>query len=868
MLEWGITSTLFVLAVLVIRCLFKNKISRRVMYLLWLPVLLRLLLPVTLFHNSYGVANYLPQKEEPSVVAFETVPANVNGDTQVMVPVIMNNHEEIPEYIYESNADAETNNQVITINENVVHNEQPSKNHAVKLNYNVLFIIWCAGVAVTGVTFLLMNLIFTLRIRKTGKKYDRYNNIDVYDSKLVVSPCLSGLFSPKILLNTDVIDSEKEYGFVLEHEYTHYLHRDNIWAVLRMAAICLHWYNPLVWYGARVSIQDCEMACDEAVIKKVGEADRIAYGNTLLHMISVGGGFKNIAFVATTMVDSKKNIKERIISIAKKPRVSKIIMAVAVILVTVIAVIAFSGKKNDDKKTTPDETVSSEETTEADEIEPFVDTWAQAICDNDFEALSYYMSDEMKGKFEKDGFPLENYAKCGYNITKNKAGHAQIMYYVVASDYHLDYWVEDIYMIYSDKRLVVQREETVHFDVVIDSSESFMQVFPFTSYISGTPADYQTNGIGEKLNEEALGNREKYAALFEPDTAAEYIFNLVKNNGLIEYSIIREDASNAILRVDFNKEHPVYFLFKMVKPYGEEGIWVVDSMTSMEYVFNGREIASYKADLTGDGMDDVISVKLMCYDTDDIKDAEYLVNYKNRTILITIVDGASPYSNYLYVKGYSAQHSDNGEMSLVRRNGKYYILETRMWTGQGEYDFEVNVFDFKDGNYNVVDTYSKGGKIEQAPYSEYMESIMPWAEDGIVLCACNSNSRSGQDVCISMRDKQYGTKDFFREFLARYINISRHLRIEGKYYTGTDVIGELNDTYKIEGYIESTVSTDEIEHAPSGASDFGCVGNPYTGVSDKGYRLVMLEDGKYHYFYQIGFITYSFGNLPTELVTK
>ena len=205
----------------------------------------------------------------------------------------------------------------------------------------------------------------------------------------------------------------------------------------------------------------------------------------------------------------------------------------------------------------------------------------------------------------------------------------------------------------------------------------------------------------------------------------------------------------------------------MVKPYGKEGIWVVDSMTSMEHVFNGREIASYRADLTGDGMDDVISVKLMCYDTDDIKDAEYLVNYKNRTILITIVDGASPYSNYLYVKGYSAQHSDNGEMSLVRRNGKYYILETRMWTGQGEYDFEVNVFDFKDGNYNVVDTYSKGGKIEQASYSEYMESIMPWAEDGIVLCACNSNSRSGQDVCISMREKQYVTKDFFREFLAK-----------------------------------------------------------------------------------------------------
>ena len=39
------------------------------------------------------------------------------------------------------------------------------------------------------------------------------------------------------------------------------------------AALLLHWFNPLVWLAFRLGVQDMEMACDEAVLRRLSPKD-------------------------------------------------------------------------------------------------------------------------------------------------------------------------------------------------------------------------------------------------------------------------------------------------------------------------------------------------------------------------------------------------------------------------------------------------------------------------------------------------------------------------------------------------------------------------------------------------------------------
>jgi beta-lactamase regulating signal transducer with metallopeptidase domain len=135
---------------------------------------------------------------------------------------------------------------------------------------------------------------------------------------------------------------------VLAHEETHYHHKDHIWSLLRCICLVVHWYNPLVWLAAALSRRDSELACDEGAIRRLGEEQRAAYGRTLIGLTCTGAG--RLLRTATTMTGSKKSIKERIVLIAKKPKM-KIYTLVAVILIAAIAAgCTFTGKETEQQR--------------------------------------------------------------------------------------------------------------------------------------------------------------------------------------------------------------------------------------------------------------------------------------------------------------------------------------------------------------------------------------------------------------------------------------------------------------------------------------------------------------------------------------
>lgn len=95
------------------------------------------------------------------------------------------------------------------------------------------------------------------------------------------SPYTVGIISPKIILPDNLGGEEKR--FVLVHERTHIKRHDNLWRALAAATCALHWFNPFIWLFLKCFCEDTELSCDESVIEKLGEKERLMYAETILN---------------------------------------------------------------------------------------------------------------------------------------------------------------------------------------------------------------------------------------------------------------------------------------------------------------------------------------------------------------------------------------------------------------------------------------------------------------------------------------------------------------------------------------------------------------------------------------------------------
>ena len=323
MMELTITSSVLILVVIVLRHFFKGKISLRLQYTLWVLVLIRLLVPVTLFESPISVMNAVQASRYARAVSVTSTPA----------PTLSS------EYGGMGGSDGIEQNGTNSVT-NVSH-------HA--FHWGLLAQWgWYIGIGIIGSTLLLSNLSFSRKLRKTRKKYQADNcKLPIYEVEALPSPCLFGVFRPAIYITPNVIGDETKLRHVLAHELTHYHHGDYIWSALRSICLAIYWYNPLVWLAATLSRRDAELACDESTIKSIGEANRAEYGRTLIGLTCEKRRAMDLLCCATTMTDGKNGIKERITLIAKKPKML-VPAFIAVLLVAFIAVgCTFTRAKNE-----------------------------------------------------------------------------------------------------------------------------------------------------------------------------------------------------------------------------------------------------------------------------------------------------------------------------------------------------------------------------------------------------------------------------------------------------------------------------------------------------------------------------------------
>lgn len=332
MIEWVVSSCILILAVIALRYLLRGRISLRLQYALWLLVLARLLLPVSFGSTDISVMSVV--EKAPAVQAVESVRE---------VDTIWQAHDGSVEGYPAGPLMPDT---PVTVAPSVTNDQFSRMESALTLRKLLLPIWWC-GAAVTLLMFLSANLRFAGRLRKSRRPLAVEGAaLPVYVAEERAVPCLFGLFRPAIYVTQATADDPVLLRHAVAHETTHFRHGDHVWALLRAVCLALHWWNPLVWWAAKLSRQDGELACDEATIRALGETERAAYGRTLIRM-ACGRGVSPL-LTATAMDGGKTSLHERIVLLAKKPRTAAL-AAIALVLAAALCVgCTFTGAKKEE----------------------------------------------------------------------------------------------------------------------------------------------------------------------------------------------------------------------------------------------------------------------------------------------------------------------------------------------------------------------------------------------------------------------------------------------------------------------------------------------------------------------------------------
>ncbi len=362
MLQWIISSSVLIAVILLLRLLLKGRISLRLQYGLWALVLLRLLLPFTIGSSPISVSNFAPTEAQtpPPVVAVDQESAD-QDQAPIVVPD-QTRQPQVEDQIPQSQTPV-TQQPVTQQPVTQAPTEPAATDSHNKINLSaaeILRILRVVGSVAVGIWFAAVNLRMHRKLRASRRPVEVENcSLPVYVSDQVDTPCLFGLFRPAIYLTEACLEDESTLRYAIVHEQTHYRHLDFLWALLRCLCLALHWYNPLVWWAALASQKDAELACDESVLRRLGDSDRAPYGRALLRLTCEKR--PRLLSVSTTMTGSAKNIKERITMIVKKPKMA-IYTLVAVLLITAIAIsCTFTGAEkdatDDSQITTPQEAV-------------------------------------------------------------------------------------------------------------------------------------------------------------------------------------------------------------------------------------------------------------------------------------------------------------------------------------------------------------------------------------------------------------------------------------------------------------------------------------------------------------------------------
>ena len=437
----------------------------------------------------------------------------------------------------------------------------------------------------------------------TPDSHKKKNNVSVWECDRIPSPFVLGIIRSRIYIPFRM--PKQEQAYILAHEECHIRRLDPLWKLIAFLLLAVYWWNPLVWCAFFYMVRDMEMSCDEAVIEQFGNEIKQGYSNSLLSFAMERHPY-SFAPVAFGEGDAGRRIKN--VLNFKKPHTWVAILVF--VLLVVVGVSCLTNGKDKISSETVSDTENSQmqqtavETTEApmssdnsstvQESLQSVDKWAQAFAARDVRTIQDMATDDAKNELKEENL-LDDNGNFGwsspwpwfdeesgmpaYQITQSDDTSATILYYAQVSDPHVAVWKETLQYTRKDDKIEIAHEELQMLNFIASGSE-FENAYP--KGIQNTPMDYQANGLGEMLNEHAISangmSPDGEYNLTDPMEAAQYLLNLLRNDGKVEITADKKDKTQVELKVHFTEDDITHHI-TMIRPWGEDGIWVVNQIS-------------------------------------------------------------------------------------------------------------------------------------------------------------------------------------------------------------------------------------------------------------------------------------------------
>ncbi len=321
LLEMSVSAMLLVAVIAAIRGMGIHKLPKKLLLVFWGIVLFRLLVPFEIQSplSVYSAANrvqYIPEFTQ-GISQIE----NFVKTSAVSMPTV----QAVPRAITDT---------------------QP----LVAASISPFVIIWIVGMAALAIYMIAVHL---RCLREYSASLPVENNfvamwmsqnklrrqVQVRQTDKIVAPLTYGILKPVILLpKTMDWQNEQQLQLVLAHEMAHIRRFDTLWKLVLATALCVHWFNPLVWVMYVLANRDIELACDEAVVRRMGEGARDTYAMALIDMEE-----RKSRLFSVNSFFSKNTVKERIKAIMKTKKISAgILIAAMVLMLGVTTVFATS----------------------------------------------------------------------------------------------------------------------------------------------------------------------------------------------------------------------------------------------------------------------------------------------------------------------------------------------------------------------------------------------------------------------------------------------------------------------------------------------------------------------------------------------
>ena len=334
LLSTGSVMSAIMLALVFVFRVKSDLLSAKTRYTIWIIILVGLLIPFRpkvispLFTVNNPFTNVSEVKEQGEIDL--TAQSSSNSDTE---------------------SDLTAANQVSNVqNSKTAIPKEDSKKEEAKFDLlsfigKFAIVVWSIGAIVVFAKYMLEyrkfckllkrwsspvedeDIIRTFRLTKL--KLDIENkDIGLIRSKYVNTPMLTGLIRPMVVIPEKEID-ETDMKLIIEHELTHYKHKDLYVNLLSILVLCFHWFNPIMYYCMPVIQGDGELYCDETVLKNKNMNYRKTYGKMIINMIPTSPT-KQVA-LSTCFYSKKLSVKRRLINIMKNNKTMKKISTLSIL---------------------------------------------------------------------------------------------------------------------------------------------------------------------------------------------------------------------------------------------------------------------------------------------------------------------------------------------------------------------------------------------------------------------------------------------------------------------------------------------------------------------------------------------------------